>query len=205
MKRPRITVQPDHVRLNRNNRSIRAVAGFAIVLTIFLEGCASAPKDYWGTWRPINRYQQTSTSIPLNADYMYYATPLDGTLRTMLQRWAKDSSKQLSYQLQSDYTLTQPASLIRTADIHRALVDLNEIYAPQGILLYTVNNEILAKPALGPSRPHPAAAGLETTSSVLESEQSKPDQISPANTSPTHASPTEASAPMPTTRPTRTQ
>lgn len=157
MTRPRTIEQPDHMQLNRRNLFGYAVAGTAIVLlTTLLAGCASRPKDYWGKWYPVNRYQHTPTSIPLNADYMYYATPMDGTLRTMLRRWAKDSGMQLSYQLQSDYTLIQPASAIRTIDIHRALADLNSIYTSQGIQLYSLNNEIVAKAALDPAGSSPS-------------------------------------------------
>lgn len=155
MKQPR-TAECLKDAQSRRRRYGRAVAAAGLALLTALQGCASRPRDYWGTWRPINRYQLAPTPIPLNDQYAYYATPMDGTLRNMLRRWAKDSGMQFSYQLPSDYTLTQPVSAIRTTDIRQALADLSSIYAAVGIRLYTLDNEILAKPA-------PDPAGSRTT------------------------------------------
>lgn len=189
MKQPCNTEWPDQQHQNRNIRHRRAIACITVaMLVVLLEGCASQPKDYWGIWRPINRYQKAPTPIPLNEQYTYYATPLDGTLRTMLRRWAKDSGMQFSYQLQSDYTLTQPVSAIRTTDVHRALADLNAIYATQGIQLYTLNNEIRAEPA-------PDPAGRRPTESASTDSAPPIDQAAePAAT----ATPAPANSPAPT-------
>lgn len=205
MKQPCTIEQPTQMVLNQWHRSGLRFAGITIaLLVVLLEGCASKPKDYWGSWRPINRYQQTPTSIPLNADYTYYATPMDGTLRTMLRRWAKDSGMQFSYQLQSDYTLTQASSTIRTTDIRRALADLNAIYAPLSIQLYVMNNEILAKPAADPAGPKPTTVGSAASSSVPEPTQSKLGPSDPAENRPTDSAQDFPSVPTRTTLATRT-
>ena len=135
----------------RDGRQARASAiKNVLILTtaLLLVGCAvPTAKDYSGKWKPINRYQQAPTAIPLNGAYVYYATPMDGTLRTMLRRWAKDSGMKFSYQLQADYTLPQPIASIHTTDIRQALANVNNVYSTQGVQVYTLDNEIIANPA----------------------------------------------------------
>ncbi|MGC1548015.1 MAG: hypothetical protein WA777_05755 [Rhodanobacter sp.] len=105
-----------------------------MLATLALAGCAtpSAP-DYGGHWKPVNHYAATTTEIPLAQVYQFYASPMDGTLKTMLTRWAKDTGIKLLYQLPSDYTLSTPTSKIHTANIRLAASELNAIYAPQGV------------------------------------------------------------------------
>ncbi|RUL66569.1 hypothetical protein EKH79_01730 [Dyella dinghuensis] len=112
----------------------RATAGICTFAVLLLAGCAtpSAP-DYHGKWKPVNRYATTTTPIPLAKAYVFFATPMDGTLKTMLTRWAKDTGIQLSYNLGADYTLTAPAAQINTPNIRLAASQLNDIYASQGI------------------------------------------------------------------------
>jgi hypothetical protein len=101
---------------------------------LVLTGCgAPAPKDFGGPWRPVNWFPTSTTAIPLNQEYEFFASPMDGTLKNMLARWAKDSRLTLSYRLSNDYTLTTQASQIRTLNIRVAVGQLSAIYAPQGI------------------------------------------------------------------------
>lgn len=112
----------------------RAMVGICTFVVLLLTGCAtpSAP-DYHGKWKPVNRYAATTTQIPLAKTYVFFATPMDGTLKTMLTRWEKDTGIQLSYNLGADYTLTALAAQINTSNIHLAASELSKIYAPQGI------------------------------------------------------------------------
>jgi hypothetical protein len=145
----------------------RATAGICTFAVLLLAGCAtpSAP-DYHGKWRPVNRYAATTTQIPLAKTYVFFATPMDGTLKTMLTRWAKDTGIQLSYNLGADYTLTAPAALINTSNIHLAASELNKIYATQGIsiavsdwqITVQASNTALSKQASADAKP---AAGAD--------------------------------------------
>ncbi|WP_267224922.1 hypothetical protein [Dyella silvae] len=136
------------------------LAVVALLLPI-TSGCGSTAKDYSGRWKPINRYQSAAAAIPLNPQYLYYATPMDGTLRTMLRRWAKDSGKQFAYHLQTDYTLSQPVAAIRTTDIQQALDQLNAIYGSYGIRLSAEGGQLIATTASDINTPSskPPAAG----------------------------------------------
>ena len=90
-------------------------ADLAIVILIAvlpaLGGCATqAAPEFGGRWRVANRFAATTQEIPLHRTYVFFASPLDETLRTMLQRWAADSQMVLSYEAGVDYTLHAPVS-----------------------------------------------------------------------------------------------
>ena len=91
--------------------------------------------DFGGLWMPVNRFHDAPTEIPLAAAYTFYASPLDGSLRTMLRRWAADSGRQFAYRLGSDFTLYQPVGHIRTANLQEAIQQVNAIYALQGVVV----------------------------------------------------------------------
>jgi hypothetical protein len=138
----------------------RATAGICTFAVLLLAGCAtpSAP-DYHGKWKPVNRYAATATQIPLAKTYVFFATPMDGTLKTMLTRWAKDTGIQLSYNVRADYTLIAQAAQINTSNIHQAASELNEIYAPEGISVAVSDWQITVQALnTAPSKPATAEA-----------------------------------------------
>lgn len=126
----------------------RALMGTSMIAMLALAGCGTPPaKDFGGRWKPANRFQDAPTEIPLAKTYTYYASPMDGTLKSMLTRWTKDSGMQLNYQLPSDYTLYKPVSQIRTPDIQAAASELSSIYASQGVSVSADNRQILVQAA----------------------------------------------------------
>lgn len=129
-------------------RSKCLAAAVSLVVLFALTGCgAPAPKDYGGSWAPVNRFQSTPTEIPLSPAYTFYASPMDATLRTMLTRWASDNGLQVSYQIGSDFTLHQPVARVRTHDIQSAMSELSAIYAPQGLSIAADSRRILVQAA----------------------------------------------------------
>lgn len=141
---------------------IRTLWGTPLLLVLVLGGCTYAAKDFGGSWKPVNHFQTVPTEIPLNVAYSYYASPMDGTLKTMLTRWSKDAGMVLSYQLTADYTLIQPVSKIQTNDVRAAAAELTTIYAGEGIYVSINDKQILvsvanvSKPDASESRPAPA-------------------------------------------------
>lgn len=108
--------------------------GIGTLAVILLAGCAAPkPKDFSGKWHPVNRFSSTVTPIPLQRPYTYFASPLDATLKTLLERWAKDTGMRVDYRLRDDFTLYTPVSAIHTADAGSALAQLNRIYAAQDV------------------------------------------------------------------------
>lgn len=112
-----------------------------------LSGCATKPApEFNGRWRPINRFSESPQEIALYQSYTYYAAPLDGTLKNMLERWAKDSKMSLSYLAPMDYTLHEPVAEIHTADIRDAASRLTAIYAPQSLVVSVEDSQIVVRP-----------------------------------------------------------
>lgn len=158
-----------------NKRALWPCLLFAMSL---LSACGTPPaKDFGGKWKPVNRFQDTTSEIPLNQAYTYYASPMDETLRTMLRRWSKDSGLQFSYQLQSDFTLYKAVAQIHTTDVYAATQQLSTIYAAQGVTVTTDGREILVGAA--------SASHGDTSNAT------------PPAAAPTHAAPaTPAAAPQ---------
>jgi hypothetical protein len=131
-----------------NNLLNRSLFGASMLALLALAGCGTpSAKDFGGSWKPVNRFQDATTEIPLAQPYTYYAAPMDGTLKTMLARWSKDSGRELSYQLHSDFTLYKPVTQIHTLDIQAAMAELNQIYAAQQVSVTANDKQIVVAEA----------------------------------------------------------
>jgi hypothetical protein len=126
----------------------RLVIGLTLVALIGLAGCgAPKVKEFDDKWVPVNRFQAVTTEIPIAPQYLYYASPSDQTLRSLLKRWAADTGLKLDYQIGYDYTLILPAGNIRTPDIQVAAKDLSNVYASQKLIVTVDEKRILVQPA----------------------------------------------------------
>ena len=158
--------------------SKRALMGALLLTTLMLAGCGTpAAKDFGGRWKPVNRFQDAPTEIPLAKSYTYYAAPMDGTLKNMLTRWAKDSGVLLTYELPSDFTLYKAASQVQTTDVQDAVTQLNTIYASQDVFITADNRQILVRSA-----------------SAVHAEAASSPESSPANAPAGGSAPPEAPA-----------
>lgn len=103
---------------------------------MMLAGCSarSAP-DFKGAWQPVNRYAAQTQAIPLRNQYRFQPSPLDGTLRRMLSRWARDAGVGLSYRHHADFTLHRPVETLSTTDLGDAATQLSQLYAAQGVFV----------------------------------------------------------------------
>lgn len=119
-----------------------------VTAALMLAGCATKPApDFGGRWKPVNRFANTTEEIPLYSSYIYQASPMDGTLKSMLERWAKDSGMTLDYRLSSDYTLYGAVSTISTTNPQQAVIDVTAAYAGQGVSVSIVGNQIVVQSA----------------------------------------------------------
>jgi len=126
-----------------------------LVAAALVSACATKPApDFGGRWKSVNHFDEAPTEIPLYTSYTYQATPMDGTLKTMLERWAKDSNMQLSYNLPSDYTLIGPVSAISTTSVQQAATELSAVYAAQGVSVSVAASKLLVQPV-------PVSSGVE--------------------------------------------
>lgn len=105
-------------------------------LVLVMVGCATRPApDIRGRWKPVNHFPDAPQSIPLDRSYVFYPSPMDRTLKTMLARWARDSRRTLDYRLSSDFTLYVGIAGIRTPSLADAVAKLNEAYAAEGVMV----------------------------------------------------------------------
>lgn len=107
-------------------------------------GARSAP-DIRGRWKPVNRYQAQTQEIPLRPAYAFYATPMDRTLKSMLERWARDTRMSLAYEHGSDFTLHAPVAQLGSHDLPGAIEALNGIYASQQVVISLDGSRIVVR------------------------------------------------------------
>lgn len=127
----------------------------AVLALAALGACASrdAP-GFGGRWRPVNRFAEHPGEIPLAPAYTFSPSPVDGTLRTMLERWSRDAKLPMSYEHASDYTLHGPVAGIATTDLAQALEQLDAAYSSQGIAIGVDEGRIVVRSA-GSNAPAP--------------------------------------------------
>lgn len=119
-------------------------------LALALSSCATRPApDFGGRWKNINRFSEETQAIPLQDAYLFYASPMDGTLKNMLERWADDSNMVLTYRHPMDYTLYSAVAEIRTPSLQEALSQLNAAYASQQVSIGVSGNEIVVRISSG--------------------------------------------------------
>jgi len=130
-----------------------------ILISAVLAGCATRPApDIAGRWKAVYRYADAPQEIPLYQTYVFYPSPMDGTLKNMLARWTKDSGMTLSYQHPSDFTLHAPVSQLRTGSLQDAAAQLTSLYAAQRVSVTVNGNQILVHAADASVEPRAADA-----------------------------------------------
>lgn len=130
------------------NNDYRLVArtGVALLAVLLLAACAARPApDFRGRWQPVNRFADAPVAIALQQQYLFYASPMDRTLKGMLERWAADAKMALSYQHPSDFTLHAAVATIRTPELASAAAQLGEAYAAQGVSVAVEGNRIVVR------------------------------------------------------------
>ncbi len=123
-----------------------ARATFIVAALFVLTSCATRPAPgISGRWKPVNHFADAPDEIPLQRGYVFLASPLDGTLKTLLARWAADSKMTLDYRHPSDFSLYEPVAAIRTGDLQQAVVALTALYRQQRVLVVVSGNAIVVR------------------------------------------------------------
>lgn len=122
----------------------------AAAAVVIVAGCATRPApDFGGRWKSVNRFSEETQAIPLQETYLYYASPMDGTLKAMLERWAKDNEMTLTYRHPMDYTLYAAVANVRTPSLQEAISQLNAAYASQQVAISVNGSEIVVRVSSG--------------------------------------------------------
>ena len=123
---------------------------FTAALAMLLSSCATRPApDFGGRWKTVNRFSEETQAIPLQDAYLFYASPMDGTLKKMLERWAHDSDMVLTYRHPMDYTLYAAVADIRTPSLQEAVSQLKAAYASQQVSVGVSGGEIVVRISSG--------------------------------------------------------
>lgn len=126
----------------------KLLLGAALVMA--LSSCATRPApDFGGRWKSVNRFAEETQALPLQEAYLFYASPMDRTLKNMLERWADDSNMELTYRHPMDYTLHTAVAEIRTPSLQEALSQLNAAYSAQQVTVGVSGNEIVVRISSG--------------------------------------------------------
>ncbi len=129
---------------------------FLVLCLLMLAACATRPAPgISGRWKPVNRYAAVPQEIPLHQAYVFSPSPLDITLKTMLERWARDSRMTLSYEHPSDFTLYGAVAGLHTPSLQEAAVELSAMYAAQRVFVTTDGNVIVVRDAAAAITPAP--------------------------------------------------
>lgn len=121
---------------------------FLLLACALLAGCATKPPpDARGRWRPVNHYSEAPQAIPLQPAYVYYAAPLDRTLKGLLERWARDSERSLDYRHDSDFTLHRPVADVHANDLASATAALAALYATQQVAIDVEGDRLVVRRA----------------------------------------------------------
>lgn len=175
------------------NRTLNPLAfGLVSALAMLLSACGTpAAKDFGGSWKPVNKYDDKVVEIPLALPYTYYAAPMDSTLKTMLTRWTKDTGLKLQYRLRSDFSLTRAASGIHTTELRDATAQLSKIYGAQGVAVTVNGSDLVVEevsasvapaPAAPPASAPPASAAVVAPSAPIPAPATEPTPAAaPAN------------------------
>lgn len=152
-----------HARYARTPMACAAFSrmGAMAAMAFLLASCATpVPPEAKGKWVPVNRYAEKPVEIPLNPKHLYQPTPADGTLKSMLDRWANDLGVELVYQHPNDYTLHSLVAEIRTHDPMQAISAVSRAYAEQGVVITLDSKRMLVRREL--------AAGKDESRSVAQ-------------------------------------
>jgi hypothetical protein len=116
----------------------------AMATLLLLASCATRPAPgISGRWTPVNRWPSAPEEIPLAHAYVFFASPVDRTLKTMLARWASDLKMTLDYRHPSDFSLYAPVGRLRTDNLQDAAANLTALYAREHVLVAVRDNAIL--------------------------------------------------------------
>ncbi len=125
-----------------------SVLAMMLASLLALAGCVTrAAPDFKGRWKPVNHYADATMAIPLHQSYLFQPSPMDGTLKHMLGRWAQDSNRQLTYLHPSDFTLFAPVEQISTNSIEQAASQLTSMYANQRVSVAVEGDQIVVRRA----------------------------------------------------------
>lgn len=132
-----------------NVSPLRAACAVSVAVML-LAGCGTKPApDFRGKWREVNTLSSEPMPIPLQQMQAFVVSPVDRSLRDVLQRWSRQAALPLDYRATLDFTIHAAATEARGADLYAALAALQFAYAAQGVTLEVIDGRLVA--TVGPT------------------------------------------------------
>lgn len=111
-----------------------------------MSACGTTPApDFRGDWRAANSAPELPQAIALRPQRLYSVVPVDGTLKSTLERWARDAGVALRYEAAYDFTLHGAAGDVSDPDLASALGKLGKAYAIQNIEIEVEDGAIVVR------------------------------------------------------------
>lgn len=118
------------------------------LLVLLLSACATlSERAVMSDWQPVANLPTEPRVAVATPDTLFLVTPLDGSLRHLLARWAYLEGVQVDYRLPVDWQLHAPAAAVKAPDLPSALSALQKSYASQGISLRLDKGLLIAESA----------------------------------------------------------
>lgn len=106
------------------------------LLMLLLSACSAlSERAVMSDWQPVANLPSEPRVAVATPSTSFLVTPLDGSLRHLLARWAYLEGVQVDYRLSVDWQLHTRAAAVKAADLPSALSALQSAYAEQGISL----------------------------------------------------------------------
>lgn len=115
------------------------------VILLTNTGCTTHKvPDFPQNWRPLNELPATTQAIPLNIAHVYRITPLDVTVKGLLNRWGEEAKMPVVYNSAYDFTVFKPLLQIQAEKLEEALAQLSQLYEAQNIVFRVQDGVIVA-------------------------------------------------------------
>lgn len=114
-------------------RFVRA-ASTALVVLLLATACGTTPApDFRGKWREVNAIDAQPRAIPLRPLQRFNVLPSDRSLKDVLERWARESGRRVSYRAAMNYSVHLDATKVTATGLGGALEQLQRTYSAQAI------------------------------------------------------------------------
>lgn len=109
-------------------------------------GCSTNSKapDFPKKWQPMNKVAESTKVIALKVQHTYHITPLDTTVKGVLERWGTEAKMPVVYDSARDFTIFKPLLQIKTEKLEEALAQLSHFYEAQNIAFRVQDGVIIA-------------------------------------------------------------
>jgi hypothetical protein len=114
------------------NKKILPFSVSSFLLCCLLGACSTGrapePSDEWSK---VNSFEDEIRPIILRQPYTYSALPIDTSIMSMINRWAKDSNIKAEYRCATDYSIPKRMLTMKVSSLRAAITEVASVYGEQ--------------------------------------------------------------------------